>query len=101
MVYINVVPPPILGTKEIILNSQDINLFPNPATNQLTIHTSSFHANEAVTVSVMNVLGEVTQEEKLKWSGDESLNIENLSSGIYFLQMKWEGGSVVKKFIKE
>ena len=49
----------------------------------------------------MNMLGEIVQEEKLKWSNDININIKNLCAGIYFLQLKSESGSVVKKFVKE
>jgi len=76
------------------------SLSPNPADNQLTIHTSYMH-NETVTVSISNMLGEIMQEEKIKWSNDQIINIKNLSSGIYFLQMKTDSGSAVKRFLKQ
>ncbi len=100
MVYIDVVPPTVTGISTINSQTSQIAIYPNPATNQLTIHTSSFY-NEAVIVSVMNVLGQIMQEEKIKWSNDISMNIKNLPAGIYFLQMKSESGRVVRKFVKE
>jgi YVTN family beta-propeller protein len=88
------------GIPSLSIDASSISIYPNPATNQLTIHTSSFQ-NEALTVSVMNVLGETMQEEKIKWSSDIRVNIKNLAAGIYFLEMKSENGSVVKRFVKE
>ena len=49
----------VTGINELMTEDRSIVVYPNPATNQLTIHTSSFH-NEAVTVSIMNVLGQET-----------------------------------------
>ncbi len=94
------VPITNVGIVDNTLN-YSITVYPNPATNQLTIHTSSPLINKAVTVSVMNVLGKTVQEEKLKWSSDISININNLPAGMYFLQLKSEGGSVVNRFVKE
>ncbi len=81
-------------------NEEKTYLFPNPATNQLTVHTSSFH-NEGVIVSIMNVLGQTVQQEKIKWNADVSLNIKNLSASIYFVQLSDQETSAVLKFVKE
>ena len=45
-----------------------VSLFPNPVNNYLSIHTSSLHSNEVMTISIINALGEIIQEEKVKWS---------------------------------
>ena len=58
MVYINVVPPLILGNEGISELIKEINLYPNPATNQIRINSSSLHVNETATISIMNVLGQ-------------------------------------------
>lgn len=93
-----------LGIKD-YLSAGLISVSPNPASNQLNIHTSSVTSslvsNDDVTVSIMNVLGEIVQEEKQKWMNNMSVNINRLAPGVYFLQMKSESGSVVKKFVKE
>ncbi len=84
-----------------------ISLSPNPATNQLTIHTSSFH-NEAVTVSIMNVLGQeasppfnLTLNPSPGGEGSASIDVSKLHAGMYFLQIKTASGSFTKKFVKE
>ncbi len=84
-----------------LIDQSSINISPNPASGQLTIHSSSLHPNEAITVSIINVLGEITQQENRGWSSDMNININTLAEGIYFLQLKSDGGSVVKKFVKE
>ena len=78
------------------------SLSPNPATNQLTIHTSSLR-NQAATFSIINVLGQETSpptplsEER----GVATIDVSKLAAGMYFLEMKTESGSVVKRFVKE
>jgi hypothetical protein len=54
----------------------------------------------------MNVLGEMMQEEKASpqpspKEREFTINIKNLPAGIYFLEIKTENGSVVKRFVKE
>ncbi len=92
------------------IDQNKLILSPNPATNQLTIHTSSFHANEAVMVSVMNVMGQEALSYSLsgvypdnfgREGRGEAIDVSKLSAGIYFLQLKSESGRVVKKFVKE
>ncbi len=92
--------PSSVGINEPFANEHSINLYPNPAGSQLAISSSSFH-NEAVTVCVINAQGEIMQEQKLTWCNNINMNIKDLSEGIYFLQMKSESGSIVKKFVKE
>ena len=103
----------ILGVKNISADNNDFTIYPNPATNQLTIHpvgwssngvnASSLHSDKPANVFITNVLGQETsppaplQMER----GDAMIDISKLAAGIYFLQLKWESGSVVKKFVKE
>ncbi len=80
------------------------SIYPNPASNQLTIHTpSSFSAS--ATVSIINVLGEVVRTlpmSLLEREGeDAAIDIHNLPAGMYFLQMKSENGNDTKRFVKE
>ncbi len=78
-----------------------ISLSPNPASDQLLIHTSSSRIAGKAIISIINVLGEIIQEEKLKWTDDIIINIKTIPPGIYFLQMKTERGIDTKRFVKE
>ncbi len=70
----------------------EFNIFPNPATSLITIQS-----NEVIeTITVFNVAGcKVKSETKTIFSVDE------LSSGMYFLQISTKNGMVTKRFIKE
>ena len=87
-----------------------ITLFPNPATNQLTIRTSSFR-NKTITASVINMLGQETLSYSFSFGegqGEATIDISKLAAGMYFLQMNLTSGrpgsesvNIVKKFVRE
>ena len=76
---------------------------PNPAFNQLTIYNLSLNAKEAVTVSVLNILGQEAISYSLSFGEGraEAIDISKLPSGLYLLQMKTVNCLQVRKFIKE
>ena len=91
-----------VGTHEIEKKSPELmTINPNPSTGIIIISFHKVISHGVVTISIINMLGEMMQEEKLNWSGDASINIKGLAAGIYFLQLKSESGSVVKRFVKE
>jgi hypothetical protein len=91
----------ILGIENISVNNR-INIYPDPATTQLTIQTTMFH--NVVAVSIMNVLGQeaASPPAPLQRRGEDAvIDVSGLSAGIYFLQLKSENRSIAKMFIKE
>ncbi len=88
-----------VGIPTYSIDAASISIYPNPAGNQLTIHTS-FNAWQKATVSIMNVLGQEVTQSAIT-NPQSAINISSLPIGVYFLQLKWEGGSVMKKFVKE
>ena len=80
-----------LSLPEIEAN-KSITLFPNPATNTITINTSQ----EITSLTVVDQLGKVV----LTKNESATLDVSELQSGIYFIRIETEKGSVIKKFIK-
>jgi PKD repeat protein len=81
-----------------------IYIYPNPAADQLIINSSSLRANETETVSILNVLGEIVfpSMRLQKRNGEDiRLDIQKLSSGIYFVEVIGEKEKWVGKFVKE
>ncbi|OBX22843.1 MULTISPECIES: T9SS type A sorting domain-containing protein [Bizionia] len=72
-----------------------IDIYPNPVNNQFTISIK----NEAH-YSLITLNGQVIKQGKLQ-SGANSLNISNLSNGLYFLQVETRQGISTKKIIKQ
>ena len=77
-------------------------LYPNPASDQLIIYTSSRITGKAI-ISIINVLGQEVLSSSLSFGEGrgEAVNIKNIPPGIYFLQMKTENGIDTKRFVKE
>jgi photosystem II stability/assembly factor-like uncharacterized protein len=81
------------------LIQDSVNLFPNPATSELTISVS---VPTLASVSVYNLLGKLMINEKdVLLSNSYTLSVSSLASGVYFIRINSEKGRVTKKFIKE
>ena len=78
------------------LNGPDrINVFPNPATDNIYISNLS----ETSVVKVYDIGGKLVLENKV--SNNEYLNISSLSKGIYQIKFEGKEWSGVRKLIKE
>ena len=71
---------------------KSISLFPNPATNTITVNSSQ----EIISLTIVDQLGKVV----LTKNKTANLDVSGLQSGIYFIKIVTDGGSGVKKFIK-
>lgn len=102
----NLVQLPSLTTtsiKELGINLQSIQLFPNPAENELTLNVKAVNS-ELVLVTIYNMEGKaIKQNSQIIESGSNQvqLNINDLPSGAYFITAAH--GSVIEKgkFIKK
>ena len=81
-------------------NSFSINVFPNPAGNQLAISSQQLAIGS---IEIFDVLGQrVFNHQPAANSQHQAvIDISKLQSGIYFLSMKSENGVVMKKFVKQ
>jgi hypothetical protein len=86
-----------LSNKEFEFSSL-ISIFPNPATNTLTIKDTSKSSD--VLVEVYDIAGRVVKSSKYNLNSDLNLDISSLNSGNYILKLNSEKGSTFKKFIK-
>lgn len=86
---------PTLGIEENIL-AENISIYPNPSNRIINIKNTESLALDKVTI--YDLYGKVVLEN----TGNISeINIENLSSGLYFIQFTVEGGKQFqKKFMK-
>ncbi len=67
------------GIDEVVTIKNQLAIFPNPNNGRFTIQS----ANEG-DYSIVNTFGEIIQRLKLHASNNYTMNIENLSNGIYF-----------------
>jgi hypothetical protein len=84
-------------TSGIATNSMDdeMNVYPNPASSQITINT---HFSKPVPYSVYNLFGQVVMEGQLK-SPVNSLAIDQLADGVYYIKINTGNGMECRRFI--
>ncbi|MEM7085597.1 MAG: T9SS type A sorting domain-containing protein [Bacteroidota bacterium] len=82
----------ILGVDEVMAND-GVNLYPNPVSDKLQIQVAEGIIFEKATV--YSILG-----EELFFTSEENIDCTPLSSGIYFVQVTTNRGSVTKKVVK-
>ncbi|MGP8214286.1 MAG: T9SS type A sorting domain-containing protein [Bacteroidia bacterium] len=80
--------------------SASILVYPNPATQTLNIKFNGIKAGLA-SISIVDVAGREICSELSIENGELSMNIGNLSSGIYFVKVTTNTSSQVVKFVKE
>ena len=82
-----------IGVNEQLAN-QNISIYPNPVKSQLTIS-----AEERIeSIVIMDLTGKII---KTIVNPINTVDVSNLTNGVYFLQLKMANGLVSKKFIKE
>lgn len=83
-----------MSVNDLSASESKVNVYPNPANNYVTIE------NEGVSnVSVCNVQGQVVISKEIKDS--ETLDINTLAKGVYYIRIENEKTVVIKKIIKE
>ena len=72
-----------------------ITLYPNPTTNQLNINLNGINADQ---VSIYNSFGQLLLD--VKHPVNNTINISQLETGVYFAEIKARGETQIKKWIK-
>ena len=89
------------NTKE-VLKEATIRIYPNPSKKQLFVDLTSLGNQQLVTLSVLAITGQTVLPIKtIQVNTVQSVNINSLNSGIYFLKIKTASERYIRKFIKE
>lgn len=80
------------GINELYSNSNKINIYPNPATSDIFVHSS----NELGVITIYNCIGEIVLQIKSK-NAYEQIDISKLTNGVY----TFESNTLHAKFIKQ
>lgn len=91
----------VVGLKENKLSDNDISVYPNPFLNnlQIDLHALTFEKVESTLYSIDGKLIKSQVDKSCK--GSLTLKATDLKPGIYFLYLKTEKGTLVKKVVKE
>lgn len=76
-------------------NQGEINIYPNPAREQITIEStySSFMKD----VQIVDLLGKISIKTNVDTIGDYTLNIQDLMPGMYIIMISLEDGQVINR----
>ncbi len=86
--------PFTIGVDE-VNNNFEFNLYPNPATDEITIQLPFEKKSD---YQIINLIGEIIQEGNL--TNSKTISVETISSGIYFVRITNENNfSSIKKFV--
>ncbi len=78
----------------------DFSVYPNPATDKITIGTISSDNNQSKTLEIYTVQGQLIAQQQVQEQQTE-MNVSDFAGGVYFVNIKTENGVEVKKFVKE
>lgn len=86
-------------TNDIFTN---INIYPNPAYNQITIE-HNIQTDNNIQIDIIDINGKIVQSHSSRTISDSaiSLDMSNLTSGIYFARMVFDDIVVTEKIIKK
>jgi hypothetical protein len=88
----------LLGLDDVELVTTNISLVPNPANNVITLTTDT----SIKAITVFNNLGQLVLTKRSNFSQTNEIDISNLNSGIYIMNINSENGiKMTKKFIKQ
>jgi hypothetical protein len=73
----------VLSTSEISKGIQEMYVFPNPSTGNLTVHVD--HVDGIVSARITDLTGQIVKLINLR-SGFNQLELNNLTPGVYFIQ---------------
>ncbi len=83
------------------LSASQIDLFPNPATNNVYL---DFHGVfDDIQIDIYTIEGKFVQQHELGTAAntEKSFSINELPAGIYFMEIKTKQGKIIKRMIKQ
>ncbi|WP_271423665.1 T9SS type A sorting domain-containing protein [Aequorivita sinensis] len=87
-----------LGTNDI--NEKLFSIYPNPVNEVLVLNGTKNISN--LKTQIYSTEGKILNTQHIDFNKQTTINVSNLSSGIYFLNIEDESGRVeVKKFVKQ
>lgn len=85
-----------LGREDVL--TSELSVFPNPATNVINIANASSSLVNGV--SVVDINGRTVKTVKFDGVAEAQINVSDLASGMYIMNISTEKGTVTKKVVK-
>lgn len=83
--------------------SENLTLYPNPATDRIVLSFGS-QADCTADIRIMNNMGSVVKSQRMTCTGGGNtfeVSVADLAAGMYYLEFKTENGFAAKRFIKQ
>jgi hypothetical protein len=84
-------------TEDILLNSSQIAIYPNPASDQFTIYIPETNSDLPAYIEILDLQSKVIIKKETV-QAENSLNSDNLASGMYLIRIKQGGNTKSFKF---
>ncbi|MEO8085872.1 MAG: T9SS type A sorting domain-containing protein [Bacteroidota bacterium] len=91
---------PFLAVNEIAKPVSTFNLYPNPAVDILNVALQNYNRNQVYTLSIYNCIGQIVYQTK-NVKEKMQVDVKDLNSGIYLVQLQSGNAHVNQKFLKK
>jgi hypothetical protein len=90
---------PIFSKQVAAKKIDEYKVYPNPAQDRLYLYNLTNDKNSVVEINIVDALGTLIKKESIELTGFNTINVEELSSGFYFLTIKTVDKQTVIKFV--
>ena len=80
-------------------NSERVNIYPNPAKNNVTVSLNQLNESEIVNVTLFNINGALMYQNPGIDNPSFSIPLNNYANGIYFIKVQTNKETLIRKFI--
>jgi len=85
------------GIKGTLPASGSAVVYPNPATNTISISRLNVPANTPVSVLLMNIRGQVVSRNSLHWQNEAHIPVGDLTPGVYWVVIQDDAGNLLHR----
>jgi plastocyanin len=82
------------------LANSTFKLYPNPASNKVTIESPKISSNSALKISIYDISGKLKQQYQKSFSNKTDVDIHDLNPGIYFFDLRTNKYQKVFRIVK-
>jgi hypothetical protein len=79
------------------IDVENIKIYPNPTTGELTVTNYKLRITN---IEIFDISGKMQKTERKKQNTEWSLDVSDLTAGVYFIKIETEKGTITKKFVK-
>lgn len=90
----------ITSTEAALPRESNFHLYPNPATNTITLETKSNWIGES-NIRILNSTGSLMLKKSFQTQEKMDIDVSTFSPGMYFVSLQTEYGSEIKKIVIE